>query len=91
MASRPEPLPGKDRERPAWVRLSGAGFELAAAVVGFTLLGYWLDRHFGIRPWGVLAGAALGMVGGLYNLIRESLWSARVAREEDAERRRERR
>jgi len=53
--------------------LSGIGFEMAAAVAGFTLIGYWWDRHFGSSPWGLLTGAALGLIGGTYNLIRQSL------------------
>jgi len=56
-----------------WQGLSSIGFELVAAVVGFTLLGYWWDRHFGSRPWGLLTGATLGLIGGMYNLIRRSL------------------
>jgi len=56
-----------------WQGLSGIGFELVAAVAGFTLIGYWWDRHFGSRPWGLLTGAALGLVGGMYNMIRQSL------------------
>ncbi len=66
-------------EKPPWVRLSGLGIELAAAVVGFTLAGYWWDRHFGTGPWGVLTGAILGMIGGMYNLIRQSLLATRNA------------
>ena len=56
-----------------WKALSGIGFELAAAVAGFTLIGYWWDRHFGTSPWGLLTGIALGLIGGTYNLIRQSL------------------
>ncbi len=56
-----------------WQGLSGIGFELVAAVVGFTLIGYWWDRHFGSSPWGLLTGITLGLVGGTYNLIRQSL------------------
>ena len=52
--------------------LSGIGFEMAAAVAGFTLIGYWWDRHFGSSPWGILTCAALGLIGGTYNLIRQS-------------------
>ncbi len=53
------------------MRFWGIGVELAAAVAGLTFLGYWIDRHFGTSPWGILAGAAIGLVGGMYNLIRE--------------------
>lgn len=75
----------RDRQRP-WVGLAGAGFEIAAAVGGFAALGWWIDRQRGSSPWGLLIGALLGLVGGLYNLIRASLGAARRAREADLER-----
>jgi ATP synthase protein I len=66
-------------EKPPWARLSGLGIELAGAVVGFTLMGYWWDHHFGTNPWGVLIGIALGLIGGMYNLVRKSLLATREA------------
>lgn len=63
--------------RPTGMQLASIGVELAAAVLGFTLLGWWVDHHFGTHPWGVLVGALLGLVGGMYNLVRESLWATR--------------
>ena len=54
-------------------KLSGIGFELVAAVAGFTLIGYGWDRYFGSSPWGLLTGAVLGLIGGMYNMIRQSL------------------
>jgi len=72
-----------DRRYPDWVRYSGLGLELAGATAGFALLGYWADRHFDIEPWGVLGGVMLGLVGGLYNLVKQSLQAAREARIED--------
>lgn len=48
------------------------GVEYAAALAGFGLAGYWIDRHYGSGPWGVVIGAALGLIGGTYNLIRQS-------------------
>jgi F0F1-type ATP synthase assembly protein I len=68
--------------------LAGAGFEIAAAVGGFAALGWWYDREQGTSPRGLLIGATLGLVGGLYNLIRSALRAGRAARAEDAERRR---
>ena len=59
------------------MRLSGLGIELAAAVAGFTLAGWWWDRHFGTAPWGLWIGLVLGMVGGMYNLIRQALAATR--------------
>jgi F0F1-type ATP synthase assembly protein I len=64
--------------------LAGAGFEIAAAVGGFAALGWWIDRRRGSAPWGLLIGALLGLVGGLYNLIRASLVAARKAEAERA-------
>jgi ATP synthase protein I len=72
-------MPEEQKSTSSWVRLSGIGVELVAAVVGFTLIGYWLDRHFGIRPWGVLIGALLGLAGGMYNVIRQALAATREA------------
>lgn len=71
-----EPRQG-DKSDPGWVQLTGIGFELAGAVAGFTLAGVWWDHHYGTGPWGVLIGAVLGLVGGMYNLIRKSLLASR--------------
>lgn len=70
---------------PGWVRYSGVGLELAGATGGLALLGYWIDRHFGTTPWGILGGVTIGIVGGLYNLVRESLAAIREAKAEDDE------
>jgi len=64
--------------------LASAGFEIAAAVGGFAALGWWIDRHRGTAPWGLLIGALLGLIGGLYNLIKSALQQGRAA---EAERR----
>jgi F0F1-type ATP synthase assembly protein I len=48
------------------------GFELLAAVAGFAFVGYWVDRHYETAPWGLVIGAVLGIIGGLYNFIREA-------------------
>lgn len=54
-------------------------------MVGFTLVGLWVDRSYDCRPWGVLIGAVLGLVGGTYNLIRESLRGIKEAEREAQE------
>jgi F0F1-type ATP synthase assembly protein I len=64
---------GKHRSRRGpQLRLAGLGVELLGAVLGFTLLGLWIDRHYGTGPWGLLVCLVLGLVGGFYNLIRTS-------------------
>ena len=72
-------MAAKDLKDRTWIRYSGLGVEFAGAVAGFTLVGYWVDRHFQCSPWGVLAGVLLGLVGGFYNLIRQSLAAVREA------------
>jgi len=64
------------------MRVAGSGVELAAAVGGFAALGLLWDRHRGSSPWGLLTGTVLGLVGGLYNLIKSSLAASNEARAE---------
>ena len=59
------------------------GLELAGATAGLALFGYWIDRRYGTAPWGILGGVIIGLVGGLYNLVRESLVAVREAQTED--------
>src|SRR4051812_18699141 len=72
-----------DRRFPGWIRYSGVGLELAGATAGLALFGYWIDKKFGTAPWGILVGVVVGLVGGLYNLVKESLAAVREARTED--------
>ena len=60
-------------ESSPWLRLAGLGAELAGAILGFVLVGYWIDKTFDTRPWGLLICALCGLVGGLYNFFRSSL------------------
>lgn len=62
--------------------MAGMGFELAAAVAGFTFLGLWIDRKYDSSPWGLLVCAAIGVVGGLYNFVRAARLAALRAAEE---------
>ena len=66
----------------AW-KYSGLGMELVGAVVALVLVGYWIDRRFGSGPWGVLIGAGIGIVGGMWNLIRAGLEAQREMESED--------
>ncbi|MCK6486327.1 MAG: AtpZ/AtpI family protein [Phycisphaerae bacterium] len=58
------------------------GSEFAGAVCGLTLLGYWIDRHYGTGIKATLIGAAIGVVGGMYNFIRQALALARESERE---------
>ena len=72
-----------DNRFPGWVRYSGVGLELAGATAGLALVGYWIDGKFGTSPWGILGGVFIGIVGGLYNMVRESLAAVREAKKDD--------
>jgi F0F1-type ATP synthase assembly protein I len=76
----------ENRRFPGWVRYSGAGLELAGATAGLALVGYWIDGKYDTAPWAMLAGVILGIVGGLYNLIKESLAAMRKAGDDDRKR-----
>ncbi len=47
------------------------GLELAVSVMVGFWGGYWLDKKFGTSPWLMLGGAAAGMAGGFYLVVRE--------------------
>ncbi len=64
---------------PAWLGQSSAGIELAGATAGLALAGYWVDGKFGTKPWGFLVGVCIGLVGGLYNLVKASLQASKDA------------
>lgn len=59
--------------------MAGMGFELAAAIAGFTFFGMWLDRRYGTEPRALLICAAIGIVGGLYNFVRAARLAAEAA------------
>ena len=61
----------------AWMRLAGLGRELTASIAGGALLGWGIERRLGTAPWALVALAAVGIVGGMYNLIRTALAAAR--------------
>ncbi len=55
------------------------------ALVGFVLVGYWIDRRYDSAPKGVLIGAALGIIGGGYNMLRTALKVSRQVNREEKE------
>jgi hypothetical protein len=65
-------MPGKQTQRGDASRAYSLGFELVCAVAGFVLVGVWIDRHYNSGPWGTLICLFLGLIGGFYNLFRES-------------------
>jgi ATP synthase protein I len=51
-----------------------ASTNLVVAVGVFTAIGIWADRKFGFKvPWLTLAGALIGMTGGMISFFRTAL------------------
>ena len=59
-------------EKSPW-SYAGAGLQFAATSAIFAFMGYYLDRRFGWTPWGVITLSCIGVIGGMYLLIKESL------------------
>ena len=47
------------------------GFEFCAAIGGFAVIGYFIDRWQGTEPVWTLVLTGLGFIGGGYNLYKE--------------------
>lgn len=62
-------------------RAAGLGVELLGAILGFALVGLWIDSHYDTSPWGLLVCILVGSVGGFYNLIRASFEELNPSRE----------
>ena len=52
--------------------MTSAGLQFAGALLLFTLGGNWLDGKFGTKPWLLLTGIALGLVGGFISLLKQA-------------------
>jgi F0F1-type ATP synthase assembly protein I len=63
--------------------MASSGLDLAIVLVGFTAVGWWLDRRFGWYPRGTVTGAILGVVGGLANFLRSALALSRGVQAEN--------
>jgi F0F1-type ATP synthase assembly protein I len=62
------PDPKESRELGRYLALGQVGLEMVAPIV----LGLAADRYFGWAPWGLIAGAALGLGGGLAHLVHQA-------------------
>ena len=46
---------------------------LAATTALFVLMGWYVDRKMGWSPWATVGFTMLGLVGGLYLLIKDAI------------------
>lgn len=60
------------RARSEQFRYASLAFEFGAGIAGCVLLGFWIDYSFGTGHIGVIVGALLGCVGGMYHLITQA-------------------
>ncbi len=65
--------------------MAGAGLQFAISILLFLYIGQWLDRRFGIAPWGTLGGVFIGAGAGFTSIYRRLM--ADLRREEEAKRR----
>jgi F0F1-type ATP synthase assembly protein I len=64
--------PPKSEEKNGW-SYAGIGLQFAATTAIFTCMGLYVDYRFQCSPWGTLGLTLLGLVGGMYLLIKEAL------------------
>lgn len=57
------------------------GVEFSAGIVGMIALGWLVDRGLNSAPWGMIVGAAMGIVGGGYNFFKQAQKMNRAATE----------
>ncbi len=72
--------PPSDRDRPpgGWwddslrefAPFLGLGIQLAAAVLIFFSIGWWIDTSYDTSPWGKLVGVLVGAAGGMIKFFR---------------------
>lgn len=67
-----QPTPIRPDMMGQWGRVFVIGTNFAAAVIGFSLIGYFLDRWLGLAPWLLLTGVALGLISGFLGFVREA-------------------
>jgi F0F1-type ATP synthase assembly protein I len=53
------------KEMGRYVALGQIGMEMVAPII----IGLFLDRYLGWTPWALIAGAVLGLCGGLAHLV----------------------
>lgn len=64
---------GKDDDGSQHANLAMVGLQVAIGVGLGYVAGNWLDKRYGWAPWGVMVGSMLGLAGGLYLLIKDSI------------------
>jgi ATP synthase protein I len=64
----PDAMPGQGDNTTRGILM--AAMEFSVTLIAGAVLGWFIDRHFGSSPFGVIILTILGMVAGVYNLYR---------------------
>lgn len=72
----------RDNKGPNPFRYAGFGIQLAASIVLFMLLGFWLDRKLGTGGVLAIIGALLGFGAALYSMLRQLARDAKRDKDE---------
>jgi ATP synthase protein I len=71
-----EPPPTERQKKIDTIRTIGAlstvGISFVLAIVIGVAAGYYIDNHFGTKPWGFLIGFVFGLAAGMLNVVRTS-------------------
>ncbi len=70
----------KDRFSAGQLKYMGLGFEFAGAIIVMTLMGLFVDRQWATEPWGLLIGGVVGIVCGMYVLLKAAV---KISSEQD--------
>ena len=54
------------------VIITSLGLEFATAVALGVTGGFFADRYFGTKPWGIVLGVLLGFALGMYIVVKEA-------------------
>ena len=54
-----------------WGKALAYGFEIAVGTGLGAACGTWIDRRYGLSPWGLLIGLLLGCAAGMYLLLKD--------------------
>ena len=66
-------MAGQDGGGGEYWKWSGLGLEFAGVIALFGYFGYLAGERWHWGPWGVIGGVTLGLVGGMYWLVKEGL------------------
>ena len=59
-----------EKSRNGLQKAIGASYTILGSLTFFGLLGYWLDRRYGVESFWIIIGLLLGVVVGMYELAK---------------------